>query len=179
MPIFSGYVETGDDDYDDTNTGNTTIATQSNRDGGGSLILTTHAYTDITTSGVSSTWTITGVTIHFYNDSYVTTPKLETEDSRVYVWDTDESWKQIDWSNSDRIAGWDSVEFIPGDFDTVNTTGTTKFRYVVSSPAVANALYTWEIRAYEYDGGHTYAAYLEVEYTEPGSTRRQRIFIIS
>lgn len=173
MATKVSYIAQGSDDYDDDSASNTYIrASQSP-----ALLIDQDAYLILDTN--ISGGTLTAATIEWYDHAIIKVGKSVTYQGRLSVSSGGSYVEIYSFDSSTAPAtGWKSHALTSGELGNINTAGNTYFRFSCENPGGSN-IRTWEVRAYEYDGSHTYRAFITLEYTEPvpSTGRRQRIFI--
>ena len=176
MPIFSGHVAAGVDDYDIevvahpdvTAHTNTVIDARRIRNAGtGNITEDTTAYVDLDTSGIDAGWTINSATLRWYTSSYSTTPKADPEGSTIEMWNGS-SWSTIQTVAVDRVVGWESYVLDETERGYINDAGATRFNFQISNSETWGSVRAWTLRSYEHTASNGYSVFLEVDYTEPG-----------
>ena len=172
MSVLNAYVAAGADDYDSfAGSGGTTILARS-------LGLTPRVddywTTEIDTSALPDDCTIDSATYYYYHQTYTKTPKSLAYSRVVSIWNGS-TWSLINSTSATPSVGWVSLS-LSAVLSYISKTGKTKIRGSVD--AVATDEYrTWYIRAYEYDGSHTYRAYMVINYTEAATGRKKSMIL--
>lgn len=172
MAIYSGYVSSGADDYDDIASGNTTIVASDS-----TITGVRYAYAEVTTSGLTEGVTLNSATLYWNHVSY-SKDKNDTFYRGIYTISGGVSNLFFSDTNNPGSAGWHSAGLDATSLTHINADegSKTRFRFIVGETTYSTAR-TWTINAYE--NSPTVAAYLVVDYTEPSTgMRKAKRFIV-
>lgn len=166
-------VTTGNHDWDDNQSGGTTINALFNN----ALSLQYDAYARLDCSAIPDNAVITAATLHWYDAAY---SKSRSASVDGYI-SMKASWSAPVWTpiysftSAPTTPAWNSHALTSGEFSLISVTGDTFVLFAVNDPG-STYYQDWDVGAYESIPGTS--AYLVVSYDLPVATADRRIFII-
>lgn len=180
MPIYSGVVSVGADDYYwkqsvKYDTSNTLEASQNQI-----IFTSSYAVAELDMSGLdtgSTNFAITAATLHWYDSAYVKSPKAATYQGyiQMYSGGSVEIGSVYTFTTLPATA-WNSHALTQTEWEATIEGNVTSVRFNVQVP-LAGQSRVWDIGAYE----NSTAAYVVVEFTSgatPSTVRRGRAIVI-